>query len=134
MKVRQLPTAAEVAIIIAVAVKRKEAELGRELTRIRLTEVSLDRFIVRLRRDGRFLEDVDAALARFNLHLIVVPGAFGLIRPSAVKGYPRLTSSIVKEELRAARRGTLDYDALFAELGGDEDEDEDGEGDEVMTK
>jgi hypothetical protein len=128
---RELPSAAEVAIIIAVAVKRKEAEMNRELTRMRLTEMSLDRFILRLRRDSRFLEDVDAALARYNLHLVIVKGAFGLIRPSAVKGYPRLTTSRVKDELKAARGGTLDYDALLAELGADEDDDSDEDTDEA---
>jgi hypothetical protein len=131
MGIRQLPSAAEVAIIIAVAVKRKEAETGRELARMRLTEISLDRFILRLRRDGRFLEDVDAALARFNLHLVILKGVYGLIRPSAVKGYPRLTSAIVKDELRAARRGTLNYDELLAELGGDEDDEADEDGDDA---
>jgi hypothetical protein len=113
---RHLPSAAEAAILIAVCVKRKEDEAGKEFTRLRLSEKTLARLTGRRRLDGRFIADVNEALLGFNLLLILSGDALGLVKASAIKGWPRINSQRVEDEIGAARRGSLDFDQLAEQL------------------
>ena len=113
---RQLPTAAEAAILIAIAIKRKEAEAGKEFSRLRLSEKTLKLLTGRRRIDGRFVADLNEALFDHNLVLVVTSDAIGLLKASSIRGFPRMNSERVKGELKQARRGELDYDSLADEL------------------
>ncbi len=124
---RQLSTAAEAAILMAICVKRKEAEAGKELSRLRLSEKTLKLLTGRRRVDWRFVADLNEALLDHNLILLLTGDAIGLLKASAIKGFPRMNSDRVSEELKLARRGKLDYDDLANEL-----EDETSEFDEEI--
>jgi hypothetical protein len=121
---RQLPSAAEAAMLIALCAKRKETEAGKEFSRIRISEKAFERLTRRRRIDGRFVSDLNEALLDENLLLVFTGDALGLLKASAVKGWPRMTSDRLNEELRLLRRGTLDFDDIARELDGEGPEDE----------
>jgi hypothetical protein len=126
---RQLPSAAEAAILIALAVKRKEDDAGKEFSRLRISEKTLGRLTARRRLDGRFIADLNESLLGHNLLVLLTGDAIGLLKASAVKGWPRMNSQRVTDEIKEARRGTIDFDQVEQELDEenfpfDEDEDE----------
>jgi hypothetical protein len=127
---KQLPTAAEAAILLAVCVKRKETEAGKEFTRLRLSEKAFGRLTGRKRLDSRFIADLNESLLDHNLLTILTGEAIGVMKASGVKGWPRVTSDRMNAELRKLRDGTLNFDKLAEELEEDQsgfDEEEDGE-------
>jgi len=127
---RQLPSAAEAAMLIALCVKRKESEAGKEFARLRVSEKAFERLTRRRRIDGRFVSDLNEALLDHNLLVVLTGDAIGVLKASAVKGWPRMTSDRLNDELRSLRRGTLDFDNLARELedeGIEVDEDDEAE-------
>jgi hypothetical protein len=127
---RQLPSAAEAAMLIALCVKRKETEAGKEFARLRVSEKAFERLTRRRRIDGRFVSDLNEALLDQNLLVVLTGDAIGVLKASAVKGWPRMTSDRLNDELRQLRRGTLDFDDLARELddeGIDVEEDDEAE-------
>jgi hypothetical protein len=127
---RQLPSAAEAAMLIALCVKRKETEAGKEFARLRVSEKAFERLTRRRRIDGRFVSDLNEALRDQNLLVVLTGDAIGVLKASAVKGWPRMTSDRLNDELRQLRRGTLDFDDLARELddeGIDVEEDDEAE-------
>jgi hypothetical protein len=116
---RQLPTAAEAATLFALSVKRKEEELAKELSRARVSEKTVKRVTGRRRLDQRFVADLNECLLDFNLLLIDTGDAIGLLKASAVKGWPRMTAQSIVEEIKQSRRGELDFDSAAEELAED---------------
>ncbi len=125
-----IPSAAEAAMLIALCLKRKETEAGKEFARVRVSEKAFERLTRRRRIDGRFVSDLNEALLDQNLLVILTGDAIGVLKASAVKGWPRMTSDRLNGELRNLRRGKLDFDEFAHELdveGVELDEDEDAE-------
>ena len=91
-------------------------EAGKDFSRLRISEITLKKLTGRRRVDGRFLADLNEALWDHNLVLVLTDGAIGLLKASSIKGFPRMNSERVKQELESAHRGTLDYDALSEEF------------------
>jgi hypothetical protein len=127
---RQLPSAAEAAILIALCFKRKEDEAGKEFPRLRTSELAFQRLTGRRRLDGRFLADLNEALLDYDLLSVLTADAIGVLKASSVKGWPRMTSDRLNEEIRLVRRGQLDFEELAKQLedeqvgyddGGDEE-------------
>jgi uncharacterized protein (DUF4415 family) len=125
---RKILDAATVALLIASNIKRREDETGKEVQRVRMSEASFRKISDRRRIDDRFLDELNEVLTDHNLTLIRTSAAIGILRASAVLGWPRLNAARVAEELRDARAGTLNVAKLEGELGSDgaaiEDEDE----------
>ena len=113
---RELPTAREAALLIALSVKRKEGELGKDLVRNRISEKSLRRITGRRRLDQRFISDLNELLLDFNLLLIDTGEALGLLQASSVMGWPRITSNRIAAELEQARSGELNFRRIENEL------------------
>lgn len=126
---RHLPTAAEAAILIAVCAKRKEAEMVKELSRLRLSEKTLKLLTGRRRVDSRFVADLNEALLDHNLVLILTGDAIGLLKASSIKGFPRMNSARLSDDLKLARKGELEYDELAQELEDEEFEFDEGSDD-----
>ena len=128
---RQLPSAAEAAMLIVLCVRRKEAEAGKDFSRLRVSEKTFARLTRRRRLDGRFLADLNEALLDHNLLVVMTGDAIGLLKASSVTGWPRMTADRLNDELRQLSRGTLDFDAVSRELDDEGNElEEDGEAEE----
>jgi hypothetical protein len=84
----------------------------------------------RRRIDGRFVSDLNEALLDHNLLVVLTGDAIGVLKASAVKGWPGMTSDRLNDESRSLRRGTLDFDDLARERedeGNEVDEDDEAE-------
>ena len=113
---RQLPTAAEAAILLALNAKRKEREAGKEINRLRMSEKTFRKVTGRRRHHPGFLADLNESLADFNWYLILTSDAVGMHKASAVKGWPRINAQRIGREIDDAQAGELDFDALSQEL------------------
>ena len=113
---RQIPTAAEAATLLALSLKRKEDELTKELSRARISEKTLKRVTGRRRLDQRFIADLNECLLDFDLILVDTGEAIGLLRASSVKGWPRMNANRIIDEIESSRRGKLDFEAITNEL------------------
>jgi hypothetical protein len=76
----------------SLSVKRKEDELGKELSRTRISEKTIRRVTGRRRLGQRFVADLNECLLDFNLLLVDTGDAIGLLKASGVKGWPRMTA------------------------------------------
>jgi hypothetical protein len=115
-QMRELPTAREAALLIALSMKRKKDELRKDLVRNRFSEKSLGLITGRRRLDQRFISDLSELLLDFNLLLIDTGKALGLLQASSVMGWPRLTSKRITAEIKQARSGELNFRRIENEL------------------
>jgi hypothetical protein len=113
---RKLPTATEAALLIALLVKRKERELGKEMVRNRISEKSLRRITGRRRVDRHFIYEMNELLRDFNLLLLDTGNALGLLQSSSVLGWPRITSNRIAKEIEEAESGELDFRCIENDL------------------
>ena len=115
-EMQELPTVSEAALLIALSVKRKERELGKDLVRNRVSEKTLKLITGRRRIDQRYISDLNESLLEFNLILIDTGEALGLLKASSVKGWPRMASNRIAAEIEEARSGELEFRRVEKEL------------------
>ncbi|MGA7873520.1 MAG: hypothetical protein WCA22_21755 [Candidatus Binatus sp.] len=127
---RELPTVREAALLVALMVRRKERELGKDLVRNRVSEKTLKRITGRRRLDQRFISDLNEMLLDFNLLLIDNGEALGLLKASSINGWPRITPKRIAREVNDARSGELEFRRVEEDLAASSnttDEEEDSE-------
>jgi hypothetical protein len=124
------PNPREAALIVLHLLDRKRSE-GRDVSRARLTEITIRRLWARTRVPEDFLLQVQELLLRAGWALFWAGSSYAIIRVSAVEGWPRLSSKRIADNLQLMSRGHFEFDAieplLLQAAAADEDGDETGE-------
>jgi hypothetical protein len=113
------PDALQCALLLLALWQSKETQAKREITRLRIAELTLKRLWGRRRIHPGFLEDVQNWLHRAGWVLFDAGKTFAFIRMDVVESWPRVTSKIMTEDLSLVSRGTFDYDRLYPLVQGD---------------
>jgi hypothetical protein len=100
-------TAAEAAILVALNLHRRGEQNGREPKRVRISDKTLREITGRRRLEGRFLEDFSEELLELGWIVVRTHSAWGLLRASAIMGWPRMNSSRISNELAQISAGNL---------------------------
>ena len=117
-------TAREGAMLILHLMKEKSTEPSpKEITRCRLSEITMRRLFRRKHISPVFLMNVQNWLFRAGWVLFFAGDSYALVKPSVVNGWIRIGSKRVAKDLREAERGTFNFDNLEPFLLGDEDAD-----------
>jgi hypothetical protein len=121
------PTPRECAILLLLLVQTRNAEAGKDLTRVRLAEITLKRLWGRHRLHDDFLREVEDWLFRAGWALFYAGTTFAAVKTTAVEGWPRLSSKRLSDELAQVAQGQFDFDQhhglLLGETSGDGDDD-----------
>jgi hypothetical protein len=124
------PNPREAALMVLHLLDRKRRE-GRDVSRARLTEITIRRLWARTRVPDDFLLQVQEQLLGAGWALFWAGSSYAIIRVSAVEGWPRLSSKRVADDLQLMLRGHFEFDAieplLLQAAAADEDGDETGE-------
>ena len=128
---RQMPSAQDVALLVALNHRRKEEELGRELPRLRMSKRALRKISRRKKLDGRFIDNINIELSELDRILISTGTVMGLIRLSSVEGWTRLNVERIVGEVADIKAGRLNHVAVWEELAPEfADQEEDQEDDD----
>src|SRR5271155_1251464 len=113
---RKLLTTTEAALLLALSVRRKEAELGKDFVRNRVSEKTLKNITGRHRVDRTLISELNEVLLEFNLLLIDTGEALGILKGSSVKGWPRMSGKRILAEIEKAENDELDFRVVEDEL------------------
>lgn len=102
-----LISAPDAAILTALNLHRRSEEIGKPLSRVRVSERTLQLITGRRRLEGRFLEDYAAELLDLGWVIVRTHSAWGFQLASAVAGWPRVNASRIEEELERVAQGDL---------------------------
>jgi hypothetical protein len=123
------PREAALAVLHVLDSKRRE---GRDVSRARLTEITIRRLWRRTRVADDFLLAVQEHLLRAGWALFWGGSSYAVIKVSAVDGWPRISSKRIASDLALMARGEFDFDELETDVvppedAGSADEDDKGE-------
>ena len=121
------PAPRECAILLLLLVQTKNAERGKDLTRVRLAEITLKRLWGRHRLPDDFLREVEDWLFSAGWTLFYADTTFAAVKTTAVKGWPRLSSKRLSAELVQVTQGRFDFDQHHTLLLGETTSDADDE-------
>ena len=120
------PNAMECALLFLMLIDAKsEEDNGKRPRRLRLAEITVRRMTSRRYVSPEFLREVQDWLDRAGWTLFFAGDSYALLRSSAVKGWPRLTSAPLKKELGAVRSGRFAFAEHYYLLREDADEADD---------
>lgn len=105
-----LPSPQEAAIILLRLIELREKE-SLPATRVRISELTLRRLWGRSKIRTEFFEEVQEWLARGGWTLFFAHDTYAAIRTSAVRGWARLSSKRLANELELIRKGKFDFQA-----------------------
>ena len=114
------------ALLIAhlLATKQQEVPGNREITRARLSEITLQRLFKRRRISPELLADVQEWLFRVGWVLFFAGTTYAVVKMKVVDGWGRISSKRIKADLEKVGTGEFDYDTLeHLLLGSQERED-----------
>src|SRR4051794_5456960 len=109
---RYKPTPRECALLLLHLWRSKEQERGKELTRLRISEMSLKHLWGRNRISPDLVEEVVEWLAGAGVTLFFAGSTYGAIKTSAVESWARTTSKRLNADLREVAQGTFDFSRL----------------------
>lgn len=120
------PDAQECAILLALLVEAKATDLGKDMTRLRVAEITLKRLWGRHRLSEDFLLEVEEWLFRAGWTLFYAGTTFALVTTKSVQGWPRVSSKRLASELEQVVDGEFDFNEhLGLLLEGETSDDED---------
>lgn len=112
------PEARECAILLLLLMERKAADMGKEIVRMRVSELTLKRLWSRGRLNDALLSEVGEFLHRAGWALFYSGRTFAMVRAATVDQWTRVSSKHMKKEIEQAWRGQFafeeHYDRLFA--------------------
>jgi hypothetical protein len=121
-------TAREGAMLILHLVDTKSAEpSSKEITRCRISEMTMRRFFRRKLISPEFLMEVQNWLFRAGWVLFFAGDSYALVKLRVVNGWIRIGSKRLAEDLRDAERGSFNFEKLEPLLLGDDDADNEEE-------
>jgi hypothetical protein len=113
------PTPREAALLVLHLLRTKERALltkvpktERELTRARLTEITLRRLWSRTRISNEFLAEVQEYLLHAGWVLFWAGSSYAIIQVSSVEGWARISSKRINEDLAKVSNGKFDFELL----------------------
>lgn len=112
------PDEQEYALLLVAMIHKKEEEIGREITRLRLAEITLERLWSRQRPPDQFLEEVRNWLFRAGWVLFYAGRTFAVVKVETVEAWPRLSSKGMTEVLKKVARREYDFSQLYPILTG----------------
>lgn len=121
------PDDRECAMLISHLLATKQAEVTKEVTRARLSDVTLRRLFRRQRITPEFLVEVQEWLHRAGWVLFFAGTTYAVVKIKVIDGWGRISSKRIGEDLEKVGRGEFDFDSLehlllgAESLGEDED-------------
>ncbi len=106
------PDALEGALLVLRLIESKERELGKGITRFRVSESTLKRLWGRSRIPLDYLHEVEEWLLTADWALFFAGSTYAMIKVAAVEGWNRLASKRIKTELDEVARGEFDFTKL----------------------
>jgi hypothetical protein len=107
------PGERQCAMLIVHLLAVRQQEIGnREVTRARLSEITLQRLFKRRRISPEFLAEVQEWLFRVGWILFFAGTTYAVVKMKVVDGWGRISSKRIQPDLEKAERGEFDYDSL----------------------
>ncbi len=106
------PTERECALLLLQLIKSKEQDMGKEMTRLRIAEISLRRLWVRRRITPELVEGVSEWLSSAGITLFDAGTTYAIVRTDVVEGWPRVASKRLNSILLDVGKGTYDFNTL----------------------
>jgi hypothetical protein len=107
------PSARECALLILRLLQVREDEVGREVSRVRISQSTLRTLCGRSQIGNDLLLEVQELLLVAGWCLFCIgPTHFAIIKRKAVEGWPRISSSRISGELADVSRGQYDFEQL----------------------
>ena len=104
-------------IVHLLATKQQEVPGNREVTRARLSEITLRRLFMRRRISPEFLAEVQEWLFRAGWVLFFAGTTYAVVKMKTVDGWGRISSERIRGDLDKVDEGGFAYDALEYLLG-----------------
>jgi len=114
------PDERQCAMLIAHLLATKEKEAEREVTRARLSEITLQRLFGRQRISPELLVEVQEWLFRVGWILFFAGTTYAVIRMKVVDGWGRISSKRIGDDLEKVGSGEFDFESLEHLLVGSE--------------
>ena len=119
------PSERECALLLLELIRSKEQEMGKEMTRLRIAEISLRRLWVRRRITPELVEGVSGWLSGAGITLFDAGTTYAVVRTDVVEGWPRIASKRLNTTLLDVGKGTFDFSTLQHLLAAPRQEDSD---------
>lgn len=119
------PEPRQAAQLLLLMIHSKGEELGKPVSRYRLSEPSLLRVCLRHRMDPGFLAEVQEWLLTAGWVLFFAGDSYAMIKAQSVVGWTRLASKRISDQLEEVKKGSFDFsklEILFADALKDDDE------------
>jgi hypothetical protein len=107
------PDAQECAILLILLIRAGQTGGEREISRVRLAEITLKRLWGRHRLTNDFLADVQEWLFRAGWALFYAGTTFAMVKTKAVEGWPRVSSKRLQDQLADVAKGQFNFDRYF---------------------
>lgn len=120
----QFPDAQECAILLLLLARSGENR-SKEITRFRLSEITLKRLWHRSRITDEHLKDVQEWLLRAGWTIFFAAGLYAMMRVDVVENWIRLSSKRLADELKQVTDGTFDYEKYAYLIASDQNDDDD---------
>jgi hypothetical protein len=125
MKTRfSFPSAQECAILLLL-LARSGDNRTKEITRFRLSEITLKRLWQRSRITADLLNEVQEWLARAGWTIFYSAGLYAIVRIDVVENWVRLSSKRLADELKQVANGTFDFEKHAHLIASDQDDSDD---------
>lgn len=99
-------------IVHLLATRQQEVGGNREVTRARLSEITLQRLFKRQRISAEFLAEVQEWLFRVGWILFFAGTTYAVVKMKVIDGWGRISSKRIKADLEKVGTGEFDYDSL----------------------
>jgi hypothetical protein len=108
------PDARECAMLIVhlLATRQQDVGANKEVTRARLSEITLQRLFKRRRLSPELLAEVQEWLFRVGWILFFAGTTYAVVKIKVVDGWGRISSKRIAADLEKVATGEFDYDSL----------------------
>jgi len=108
------PDERQCAMLIVHLLEAKQQDLSgnREVTRARLSEITIQRLFKRRRISSEFLAEVQEWLFRVGWILFFAGTTYAVVKMKVVDGWGRISSKRIQRDLEKVGTGEFDFDSL----------------------
>jgi hypothetical protein len=110
------PTGQEAALLLRLALKKRGDARGKEMTRARLSRLTLKLLWNREDLTEAWLAEVNEWLLSAGWKLFYAGTTFGVVKTSVVENWPRVPSKILETQIEELKRGEFDFAQLEHDL------------------
>jgi hypothetical protein len=105
-------TGREAAMLAAHLLQKKSEDVGKEVTRCRLTQATLRRLLTRKQITTEFLVEVQEWLFRVGWVLFFAGDSYAMVKLSVVNAWGRVASTRIADDIDKAACGEFDFATL----------------------